>query len=408
MIVIKETVISFIKHINEKSRQCLLTAVAVTTAFVILICLLFSGTTISYNVVYGGKVVAQVADTSVYNTAFDLATESVVSSDSEELLSQAKIKPVISLGSDLTSPPELANIILENSDNVQKGYILEVDGKNELYLASNSDVNAALNTRLGMYNIADKSCTSNFANKVLVSSGYFKAELLNTSDEMSAYINSLDVVTVVTDTETIKIPFDTTVKKTSSKSAGYSSVTTKGVEGVKQLSKQATYLNGKVTEEKVVSEDVVKSPVNEVVVVGTASASKGSANKYLSSGKLVYPVDKNARTKITSYWGDGRNHKAIDIAGPVGTKIFASLSGTVVESRYAKDYGYFVLIDHGNGVKTRYAHCSKLYAKVGDKVTAGQTIALMGSTGQSTGPHLHFEVILNGTRVNPAPYLGIN
>ena len=407
MIVIKETVLSFIKRLNEKHRQCVITTVAITTAVVILICLLFSGTTISYNVIYDGKVVAQITDTSVYDSAFENASQIVGSSDVAELLSKAEIKPVLSAANVSNSSDELTNIIIDNSKKVSRGYVLNVDGQPCLYLSSEEELNAALNERLNMYNSLGSSCESKFESDISVTSGYFKEADLNTKDEMSAYINTLNVITVATDTVSQKIPFDTVVKKSASKNAGYSVVTTKGVNGVKELSKKITYLNGEVTEELLLSEETISKPVNEVVVVGTASASKGSSNKYATSGEFTYPIDKSVYSRVTSYWGDGRNHKAVDIAAAKGTKIFASLSGTVTYSGYRSDYGYNIIVDHGNGIQTRYAHCSKLYVKAGEKVTAGQTIALMGSTGQSTGPHLHFEVIINGTRVDPAPYIGL-
>lgn len=77
----------------------------------------------------------------------------------------------------------------------------------------------------------------------------------------------------------------------------------------------------------------------------------------------------------------------------------------MVFSGYHKEYGYMVEIDHGNGLRTRYAHCSRLLVKVGDLVTPSQRIAAVGSTGRSTGPHLHFEVLKNGAFVNPTRYL---
>lgn len=409
MIVIDKAVKSFIKKINDLSTHSkLVIFAAIVTVIFTLICLLSSGINFSYNVVYGGKVVAQVSDTAVYEQALANAADSIVcDGSSADVLSDAKIKPIITTKNTSSSADELTSIILKNSERVKQGYIVKVDGKDALYLSSCEDVNKALDTRLNMYNKKDKSCESKFANEITVTKAYFDKVSLSTSDEMQSYVNSLDVVTVVTDTESKKIPFDTVVKKSSSKKAGYTLVTTKGVEGVKQLNKQLTLLNGKVTDEKILSEKVVSNPVNEVVVVGTATSSKGSSNKYASSGNFVYPADKNAHLTITSYWGDGRNHKAIDIAGATGTKIFASLSGTVTYAGYMSDYGYNVVVDHGNGMSTRYAHCSKLYVKSGEKVSAGQTIALMGNTGNSTGPHLHFEVILNGTRVDPAPYLGL-
>lgn len=98
-------------------------------------------------------------------------------------------------------------------------------------------------------------------------------------------------------------------------------------------------------------------------------------------------------------------HQGIDLNAPQGTDVYAAMAGRVVESRRDKGYGNFVVIDHGNGVRTLYGHNTANLVQVGDLVRRGQKIALVGSTGHSTGPHVHFEVILNGTKVNPEPFL---
>jgi len=100
----------------------------------------------------------------------------------------------------------------------------------------------------------------------------------------------------------------------------------------------------------------------------------------------------------------GRQHQGIDFAAPHGAPIYAMSAGTVVYSGWESGYGKSVVIDHGNGTQTRYAHCSKLLVKAGKVVSKGQKIATIGSTGHSTGPHLHFEVIVKGVRKNPAWY----
>jgi murein DD-endopeptidase MepM/ murein hydrolase activator NlpD len=98
-------------------------------------------------------------------------------------------------------------------------------------------------------------------------------------------------------------------------------------------------------------------------------------------------------------------HNGIDIRGGHGDPVFAADSGTVITSQFNASYGNFIVISHGNGVNTLYAHLSTRQVSVGDTVTRGQRIGLIGSTGVSTGPHLHFEVIVNGSRVNPMRWL---
>lgn len=99
------------------------------------------------------------------------------------------------------------------------------------------------------------------------------------------------------------------------------------------------------------------------------------------------------------------SHTGLDISAKSGTPIKAIASGTVICAQYSGSYGNLVKIDHGNGVETWYAHTSKMYVKVGQKVEAGKTIAAVGSTGNSTGPHLHLEIRVNGKTVNPQKYL---
>jgi murein DD-endopeptidase MepM/ murein hydrolase activator NlpD len=108
---------------------------------------------------------------------------------------------------------------------------------------------------------------------------------------------------------------------------------------------------------------------------------------------------------ISQYYG--WRHTGLDIAGPVGTPLYASKSGKVIMSQcgYNGGYGCYIIIDHGGGVQTLYGHASKLYVSVGDQVVQGETIAAMGSTGRSTGPHIHFEVRINGSRMNPLKYI---
>lgn len=108
--------------------------------------------------------------------------------------------------------------------------------------------------------------------------------------------------------------------------------------------------------------------------------------------------------RITQYYS--WRHTGLDIANKIGTPLYAAEAGTVEKAGWNNGgYGNMVLINHGGGRKTRYAHASKLYVKAGDVVEKGQTIAAMGSTGRSTGPHIHFEVIINGQRVNPLNYI---
>jgi murein DD-endopeptidase MepM/ murein hydrolase activator NlpD len=104
--------------------------------------------------------------------------------------------------------------------------------------------------------------------------------------------------------------------------------------------------------------------------------------------------------------GTGRMHYGLDIPGPLGTPVLASSDGFIAFAGSAGSYGQMIEIDHGNGLRTRYAHLSRLLVRAGEAVGQHQTIALMGSTGRSTGSHLHFEVRVNGRATDPFPLLG--
>ncbi|HVC01065.1 MAG TPA: M23 family metallopeptidase [Steroidobacteraceae bacterium] len=131
--------------------------------------------------------------------------------------------------------------------------------------------------------------------------------------------------------------------------------------------------------------------------------------------KQVYPQGSPVRTGwISSYFGDRPDpftgftefHEGLDIAAPAGTPVDAVAAGLVTWAGPRSGYGNMVEINHGNGLATMYCHNEKLLVKVGDLVRKGQEISLVGSTGRSTGPHLHFEVLKNGTAVNPLPFVG--
>ncbi|MHB8904071.1 MAG: peptidoglycan DD-metalloendopeptidase family protein [Patescibacteria group bacterium] len=121
-----------------------------------------------------------------------------------------------------------------------------------------------------------------------------------------------------------------------------------------------------------------------------------------SGNRMAWPTQGYRITQYFSW-----RHTGVDIANKIGTPIYAADDGVVIIANggYNGGYGNTIVIDHGNGKRTRYGHASKLFVKVGDEVEKGENIAAMGSTGRSTGPHLHFEVLVNGSRTNPLNYI---
>lgn len=142
---------------------------------------------------------------------------------------------------------------------------------------------------------------------------------------------------------------------------------------------------------------------------GSASGAAG-ASVVSGNGTFAHPCPAGYISSTFGYRtqpiaGASTNHKGIDFAAATGTPIYAAAAGTVISAGYAGNAGNLLVINHGNGLLTYYMHCNKIYVSAGQKVSRGQNVAAVGTTGNSTGPHLHFQVMLNGTPVNPANYL---
>lgn len=156
------------------------------------------------------------------------------------------------------------------------------------------------------------------------------------------------------------------------------------------------------------NEDEMQELENEInqALSGSGSNKPGSDNYNPGTGQLAYPTSYRTISAGYPNYSSGAYHGGVDWPCPTGTAVHAADSGVVViAKRLTYSYGQYIVIDHGNGLSTLYAHNSSLCVSVGEKVSKGQLISYSGSTGNSTGPHLHFEVRLNGTRVNPMNYL---
>lgn len=169
--------------------------------------------------------------------------------------------------------------------------------------------------------------------------------------------------------------------------------------GFRKVVADVAFLNDKEVGREILKEDVVKEAVAKVVERGTKIPP--TYIKPISGGRQSSGFGRrSAPTRGASTY-----HKGIDWATPTGTPVYASCGGTVTRAGWGSGYGYVVYIDHEDGRQTRYGHLSKVLVSVGDTVKQGERIALSGNTGVSTGPHLHFEILINGTQVNPLKYL---
>lgn len=181
-------------------------------------------------------------------------------------------------------------------------------------------------------------------------------------------------------------------------------VKTAGKKGSKTITAEITYIDGVKTSTKIISSVVTKEPVTRELYVGT----KDYPNSYSSlagTGAFIRPISGGY---TSCSYGGYRGHVGVDLtmSGAYGKPIYASAGGTVISAGWSGGYGKMVKIRHSNGYVTYYAHCSALLVSVGETVSQGQQIARIGSTGNSTGPHLHFELRINGSPVNPMKYIG--
>lgn len=209
---------------------------------------------------------------------------------------------------------------------------------------------------------------------------------------------SVEAVRRVEYTETI--PYETKTVEDSSIYKGTTKVVTQGKVGTRAVVADVTYVDNKEQSRDVISSTVTAQPVTKVVHVGTKARPKTMA-----TGRLSRPV---SGAIISSNYGmrRGSMHKGVDFAAKSGTRISAADGGTVTWAGWKRGgWGYLVVINHGNGIETYYAHNSKVTVSVGQKVAKGEQIARMGSTGNSSGPHCHFEVHVNGRYTNPWKYI---
>ncbi len=275
---------------------------------------------------------------------------------------------------------EAATELITKENQEPKKYVVK-SGDSASVIASNNDMD--LQT---LYNL---------------NAGLDENTVLQIGDELIVMVPEpeLSVTTTEEVVYPVAIPKGTTYTENSSKYAGSNTTIDNGSDGVKQLTATITKLNGKETNRVILKEEVITEPVNQIIEKGSKPLpAKGATGNY------IYPVINYTLSSSFGYrWGDF--HEGTDFAAPTGTSIRAADGGVVISAGWSGSYGMLVVINHGNGVTTRYGHCSKILVSVGQQISQYQEIAKVGNTGYSTGPHLHFEIRFDGTAANPMKYL---
>ncbi len=217
-------------------------------------------------------------------------------------------------------------------------------------------------------------------------------------------------VTVVENYE-LYVDYDTEYYYDDTLYTGVSRTTTEGVKGVNSVTARVTYVNSIEVGRKVIATSIASRPVTKRIAQGTKPTPESVYSpEDADYGKFIWPTEGAKISEYTQWDGGYAGHRGVDIVSSqgYGAPVFAGASGTVIFAGSNSGYGNYVIIDHGNGYQTLYAHCSALYVAAGQEVTQGEFIAALGQSGWATGPHVHFEVIYNGTKMNPVDYLDSN
>lgn len=211
-------------------------------------------------------------------------------------------------------------------------------------------------------------------------------------------LKAAPMITVTLDQEVkaqAAVPFKTVVREDAGQVKSVKKVERAGKAGVLETTTAIQSKNGKITSSVTESSRLVQEAVDQIVVVGTKEG--------VATGSFIKPTVGRLSSPFGPRWG--RFHYGIDLANRTGTDVVAADGGVVTRVGMAGSYGNLIIIDHQNGTSTRYAHLSAYNVKVGDVVAQGQSIGKIGSTGRSTGPHLHFEVRVGGVAKNPLDFI---
>ena len=368
-----------------------------------------AGAVVAYDVIYNGDIICTVKQVSDLQNAKNMAVEKINNPECNSEIINVKLNQTIVSSKNLVTAEDLSDIIIKKSENIIKIAVLNINNKSVAMADAESTITTALNEYIDKHKAITGSENLELTNDVSVESIYTTkqaAEALPLASTSVIEDNNVPFTATQTVTETREIPYSTKKNNSNKFYAGTEKVETEGKAGMEELTYKIVSENGSQTEKQLVSSRVVVSPVDKVVTVGT----KKISNKNKSTSTIMcWPVQRVAGSYVSSYVGDGRGHKGMDIVAKAGTPIFAGASGTVVSASYDRSgYGNCIIIDHHNGYRSLYAHCSTMLVKVGDTVSKGENIATVGRTGRATGNHLHFEVRKGSEILNPAKFIGTN
>ena len=309
-----------------------------------------------------------------------------------------KTRPLRAASSMFLTEEELQADLIEASGELDTLAVISVDGKQAGVCRSAEDAQAVLDRVMAQHTTAaDKNAS--FVQDVRVDTVVAQAALAQDAGALLTQLSPrLDVSATRSVTYTEAIPYETITRENDTLDQTYRATVQEGSEGEAVVTAQIETLDGEEQRRTILARTVLSQATDEIVEVGTRNVGIGT-------GDFMVPVSSYTFTSgFKMRWG--RLHGGVDLAVPEGTPVYAADNGKVIVAGNLSDgYGNYIILDHQNGYKTLYAHNSELLVSVGDVVAQGEQIALSGNTGNSTGPHVHFEIQVNDEKVDPQQFV---
>ncbi len=360
-----------------------------------------------------GDTIGYVADESELQAGIAMAEERL---ETTNVTLEAAIKPDVSLHmipqARVLERAEICDYLLLRTDaTLRRASGVYINGAFCGAVEDRDTLERLLSDILEESRGGQKGVTASFLETVELIDGQYPKPRILPPEDMKEVLTSesrLQVLVSGTVQYEVEVPFSVKRVADASSYEGSERVRTNGEKGINRVTATVTYLNGEQMSSVIASSVVLKEPVTQVVAYGTKPIDKNYKGGANATGRFIWPTPE---TRYVSQYYKSGVHNALDIwsRDMTGEDIVAVDGGTVIVARDPKgtsfwSYGKYVIIDHGGGYQTLYAHCSELFVKPGDKVIQGQRIAAVGNTGRSTAPHLHFEVRVNGRAVNPMKF----
>ena len=454
---------AYVKQGVEKHKKFLPTLMSYVTPaffFAVMVAVITIGLREDYaiEISLDGESIGYVKNyTTITNADSVIKNKLVTLEEDQQWNMDPDIKVVTTFGKNIIDERQLSDKILQASDeNIVSATGFYVDGKFYGAVEDATKIRQAMDDLLAPYMDGDENKTVSFVQNVSLTDGIFFTETIVDVDDLvekitglvegevwytvvngdspsliasknnlrlkelynlnpgleggglwvgdqvlvSQAVPFLQVKEVVREVREVEVAYKTEQKANNSMYLGTTKTVQKGEKGINQVTVDVTYIDGIAQTETVIETVVIKEPVTEIVEVGRYLSS-GVILENAGTGSFGWPTGGGVRIS-RGFAGQYPAHNGVDIAGPYGTPIYAADSGVVTTAKYTRTgYGVYLIIDHGNGYQTLYGHCSSLVVSYGQQVTKGQLIAYMGSTGNSTGNHLHFEIKSGNTRYDP-------